>query len=268
MRLRPVQHRRRRRRDPAFSKATRPPARAASRRSTRCSRSIPRARDAATARLGEPVPLRIGDAARAAAPAQERLLRRPQLPRARRGRRARARRGAQAPGRADVLHQGADGDRRSRTRRCSSTAGVAEVRLGGRARRRDRHALQERARSGRARRHLRLHVPQRRQRARPAERDDAVVHGQDARRHVSARAVARRPPTRSATRSSSTCRCASTATSKQHASTSSMIFTVARIIAYALAGHDARARRHHRDRHARRRRLRAHAARVHARTAT
>ena len=151
----------------------------------------------AAARTADHEPARCGrgalrcDPARAALPAQERLLRRAQLSRARRRRRARTRRGVEAAAGADVLQQSADLDRGPRRDAPARRCPLAALRLGSRVGRRDRHSLQGRRRSRCARRRVRLHVPQRRERARPAERDDAVVQGQDARRHLSARAMDR-----------------------------------------------------------------------------
>ena len=128
----------------------------------------------------------------AAAPRQERLLRRPQLRRAHRRGRAGAERADRRHRGAGVLHQAADRGDRSGRGGADLPARLDEDRLRGRARGGDRHGRARHPARARARPRLRLHDPQRHQRARraaPPRR--AVFQGQGPRRVLSARPLDR-----------------------------------------------------------------------------
>ena len=174
-------------------------------------RMSPADRKAAVAKLGAAIPRQGREAVRAAAPAEERLLRRSQLPRPRRRRREGARPRAEAPRRPDVLHQSTDLDRRSRGSARTFERRLPDVRLGSGAGRDHRDDLPRRLAGRRALESLRLQLPQRRHRARSAT--FARCSGSRANRSITPARSVRGSSTQktSAIRRSSRSCCASTA---------------------------------------------------------
>ena len=136
-----------------------------------------------------------------ASAAAQRLLRRTKLSRSREGGSPRVRARVEAPGRTDVLHEGADRDRRPRRDAPFAGESLLRIRLRSGASRRHRREVQGRLRRGCAARRFRLYGAQRRHRAQHPTRARPMVQGQEPRRKLPGRPVARIAATRSTSRS-------------------------------------------------------------------